>query len=151
MKKVVSIVVVALFVAAAAQANTVRPGAKKSTQKIDAAVANGLLTAIYKAKKEQHQEVLYADNNTSNKGQQVSQHELNQRTGAFLESCDRGGRYVAPKRQPKAKQAAPAKTPEQIRAEKAAKQKEAERKKREKEAFWAMYYEALANISRAGK
>lgn len=150
MKKVVSIVVVALFVAAAAQANTVRPGAKKSTQKIDAAVANGLLTAIYQAKKDQHQEVLYADNNTSNRGQQVSQHELNQRAGAFLESCDRGGR-VAPKRQPKAKQAAPVKTPEQIRAEKAAKQKEAERKKREREAFWQMYYEALANISRAGK
>lgn len=153
MKKVIILAVAATLCAAAAQANPVRPGGKKSAQKIDAAVTNMLLAAVENAQKEASA-AAYADNSASARsntqaGQPVSEAEMCRRMGAFLDACDKGRRpakaKLAPK--PRVRTQAPAKTPEQQAAEK----KEAERKRKQREAFWQMYYEALSNISRAGK
>lgn len=150
MKKVVLLAILATLVPAAAQANNSRQGSKKAAQKVDAAVTTGLLGAIEKAQREHEQDVLYADAGSAGR---TGEGELCRRMGAFLDACDKGSRprKAASDKKKTVKKAAPAKTPEQKRAEAEKAKKDAERKKREREAFWQMYYEALSNIYRAGK
>lgn len=156
MKKIIILAVVATLCVTAAQAKSVRPGGKKSAQKIDAAVTNGLLAAVENAQREREAAngAVYADNTSARSqaqsGEPVSEAEMCRRMGGFLDACDKGYRPAprknaakpTPKRKPAATpangrtgQAAPAKPKAQQPAPAPEKEK----------GFWDMFIESIAS------